>query len=212
MYKQTGNVCYLAIILSGCFGLRVGELVALKEEDFDLQKMELHVSRMEILGWTETGNKLRTNGVEVVDHLKTDESYRSLPITESAFKIFELIIEKNRSRGFQDGYLFLRDDGTRINVRSYAGALKRANKAAGLIQRSNHKLRKTLLSELEHSIGATKTRVYAGHSRNSLTLERNYLYLTTPLSNESTAIEEIIGNRVPDCSDFVQLSPKSEQK
>lgn len=212
MFRQTGNVCYLAIILSGCFGLRAGELVALKEEDFDLQRMELHVSRMEILGWTGTGDKLHSKGVEVVDRLKTDESYRSLPITESAFKVFELIIEYNRSRGFKDGYLFLRDDGTRINTAAFDRALKKANKKAGLIQRSNHKLRKTLLSELEHSIGATKTRAYAGHSRNSVTLERNYLYLTTPLSSESTAIEEIISTRVPDCTDFVQFPQKSEQK
>ncbi len=212
MFQKTGNVCYLAIILSGCFGLRAGELVALKEEDFDLQRMVVNISRMEVLGWVGSGDQLHSEGVKVVERLKTDESNRSLPITQSAFKIFEIIIEYNRSRGFHDGYLFLRDDGTRINTSSFDRALKKTNKKAGLIQRSNHKLRKTLLSELEHSIGATKTRAYAGHSHNSVTLEKNYLYLTTPLSDESTAIEEIICTRVPDCSDFVQLSPKSEQK
>ncbi len=174
--------------------------------------MELHVSRMEILAWTGTGDNLHVKGVKVVDRLKTDESYRSLPITESAFRVFELIIEYNRSRGFTDGYLFLRDDGTRVNTSAFDRALKKANTKAGLVQRSNHKLRKTLLSELEHSIGATKTRAYAGHSRNSVTLERNYLYLTTPLTNESNAIEEIICDRVPDCTVFVQFPSKSEQK
>lgn len=205
MYQKTDNTCYLAIILSGCFGLRIGELVALKEEDIDLSNMELRIERSEITKWKKENGKLRYDGVEVVDRLKTTESKRSLPITESAFRIFELVIDHNRSHGFSEGYLFLRNDGTRVNVHSFARALKRTNKNAGLTQRSNHKLRKTLLSELEHEIGSTKTKAFAGHSHNSVTLEQNYLYITSPLVNESATLEHILSDRVP-------ATQKSEQK
>ena len=197
MYRKTDNTCYLAIILSGCFGLRIGELVALKEEDIDLSTMELRIERSEITKWREENGRLHYDGVEVVNRLKTTESKRSLPITESALRIFELVIDHNRAHGFADGYLFLRNDGTRINVHSFARALKRTNKNAGLEQRSNHKLRKTLLSELEREIGSTKTKAFAGHSHNSVTLEQNYLYITSPLSNESDKLERILSDRVP---------------
>lgn len=57
-------------------------------------------------------------------------------------------------------------------------ALDRANKDAGLVQRSLHKIRKTVLSRLDMSRNFTVERIreIAGHSRESITLYTNYFY------------------------------------
>ena len=45
-YKKTKNVAYLAIGVNFTFGLRVGELVALKKEDFS--QNIVHIQRQEV--------------------------------------------------------------------------------------------------------------------------------------------------------------------
>ena len=206
MFIETGNTAYLAIILSGCLGLRIGELVALKHSDFDFETGEVSICRQEITNWNknETG-KLVREGFQVVDYLKTTESKRLLPITNSVANIYALIMSYNLNNGISSDYLFVNKDGTRKHACSVSDALRRINRQLGFKQRSNHKLRKTLLSELEGAIGLTKTRAYAGHSRNSTTLEKNYLYITHPLTSETAAVDSIITERMPTLL-------KSEQK
>ena len=211
LYDETKNTSYLAVILSACLGLRAGELVAIKFTDFDFENGEVHIRRQEIARLERSINqqnddKLHIVGYDVVDYLKTDESKRDLPITDAIERIYWAVYKHNQDNGVDSEYLFTSKDGKKIHASSLNGALRRANRRAGLIQRSNHKLRKTLLSELEHNLGATKTRAYAGHSHNSVILEKNYLYLTNPLKDEKDAINGILNDRMP-----TSLT-KSEQK
>ena len=199
MFIKTKNTAYLAVILSGCLGLRVGELVALKYEDFDFKDMTVHIRRQEIRNYQKDNhdNYIR-NGYSVVDYLKTDESVRSLPMSEPVINIYNLLVEYNKENEIQSDYLLIsKSTKERMTQNHYANALKRVNQNAGLIQRSNHKLRKTLLSELEYNIGRTYTRAYAGHSHNSVTLERNYLYPTSPLSSQTNTVNDLVSKRVP---------------
>ena len=207
MFEDTKNTAYLAIILSGCLGLRVGELVALKKDDFDFKDMVVYIRRQEVRSYekTESGRYKRT-GYSVVDYLKTDESVRALPMSEPVVKIYDMLVNYNKTLNPSSEYLLLsKVSKERMSQSSYAGALHRANKNAGFIQRSNHKLRKTLLSELDHSVGRTYTRAYAGHSHNSVTLEKNYLYPTSPLLSQLSTVNDLVSERVP-------LALKSEQK
>ena len=198
MFAKTSNTSYLAIILSGCLGLRAGELIALKKSDFDFVKNEVNIQRQEIVNWIKNdNNELIREGYQVVDYLKTTESKRSLPITESVARVYDLIVSRNNFDGIESDYLFVYKDGSRKHASTVATALRRINKQLGFVQRSNHKLRKTLLSELENTIGLTKTRAFAGHSRNSTTLERNYLYITSPLTSDMSAIDSVVTERVP---------------
>lgn len=206
MFVKTGNTSYLAIILSGCLGLRAGELIALKQSDFDFVNNEVNIQRQEVVNWVKNeNNDLVREGYQVVDYLKTTESRRSLPITDSVARVYDLIVSRNNFDGIDSDYLFVYKDGSRKHASTVATALRRINKQLGFTQRSNHKLRKTLLSELENTIGLTKTRAFAGHSRNSTTLEKNYLYITSPLTSDIEAINSVVTERVPTLL-------KSEQK
>lgn len=206
MFVKTGNTSYLAIILSGCLGLRAGELIALKQSDFDFVNNEVNIQRQEVVNWVKNeNNDLVREGYQVVDYLKTTESRRSLPITDSVARVYDLIVSRNNFDGIDSDYLFVYKDGSRKHASTVATALRRINKQLGFTQRSNHKLRKTLLSELENTIGLTKTRAFAGHSRNSTTLEKNYLYITSPLTSDMEAINSVVTERVPTLL-------KSEQK
>lgn len=198
MFVKTGNTSYLAIILSGCLGLRAGELIALKQSDFDFVNNEVNIQRQEVVNWVKNeNNDLVREGYQVVDYLKTTESRRSLPITDSVARVYDLIVSRNNFDGIDSDYLFVYKDGSRKHASTVATALRRINKQLGFTQRSNHKLRKTLLSELENTIGLTKTRAFAGHSRNSTTLEKNYLYITSPLTSDMEAINSVVTERVP---------------
>lgn len=199
MFEDTQNSAYLAIILSGCLGLRVGELVALKKEDFDFENMVVYIRRQEVRAYEKTEDgKYKRTGYSVADYLKTDESDRALPMSEPVVKIYNLLVEYNKTLNSTSEYLLLsKTSKERMNQNSYSRALCRANKNAGFIQRSNHKLRKTLLSELDHNIGRTYTRAYAGHSHNSVTLEKNYLYPTSPLLSQLSTVNDLVSERVP---------------
>ena len=89
-------------------------------------------------------------------------------------------------------------------------ALDRANNAAGLTQRSLHKIRKTVLSRLEMSRTFTLERIreIAGHSRESVTLYTNYFYTIEGLEGISgcKTFEEVVEFKMPDFRKIEKLN------
>lgn len=174
---------YLAIALLFQTGLRVGELVALEEGDYDKENKTLHISKSEYRDYiVNEDDTLAYNGVKVGDP-KKKASIRTIDLSEEACGILDTIIANNKARGQKDGdYIFV----YRQKRLHCVGVLKRIYKLCDELdygRRSTHKIRKTILSNLvnmclQEGLGdISAIREYAGHV-DEATLLRNYVFST----------------------------------
>ena len=84
-FNKTKNTAYLAICLNFTLGLRIGELVALRE--CDIKEDTIHICRAESKNYTKDKNgKIHADGYRVVQHPKTDAGIRTLVLTPYAKK------------------------------------------------------------------------------------------------------------------------------
>lgn len=174
-FRELNNTMYLGIILNAFLGLRAGELIALKFSDFDFENMKLVICRSEKeKHFVNEDGKISRDGYEIVDHLKCNATSRTIPITSDVMKIIHMIKAQNIKMGFpQSEWLFIDDNNERKHALAVNKALKRTCDYAGIPRRSNHKIRKTFISELFKSMnfGLTEIRDIAGHKDGAFTLE-----------------------------------------
>ena len=206
-YMELHNTAYLAIIMCFCLGLRIGELVALKPEDFDFEAGVVHIRRREVSSKDESGKRC----FRISEKLKNGASRRDIPITSTCKFIYNLIMEDNKRRGTTCEYLLVScQNDDRMHSCSIDMALDRANNDAGLAQRSLHKVRKTVLSRLDMSRNFTVERIreIAGHSRESITLYTNYFYTIEGLDGISgcRTFEEVVEYKMPDFGKLDKLN------
>lgn len=86
--KENDNLFYLAVSVLYSCGLRISELLGLTWEDIDLEKKKIKVQR-----------QLLTNG-HLTTTLKTTNSYREVPISNSLLTIMRKNCTKNNERVF----------------------------------------------------------------------------------------------------------------
>lgn len=166
MYTETLDTAFLAVKLNFLLGLRVGELVALKWEDYT-NINHLHIVREEVR------NQI-TNQYEVVEHTKTNRD-RFVVLVPKAIGI----LQKMERTG---EYLFMRD-GNRITSRQIAYVLEKYAERQGVATKSTHKMRKTFASNLNASgVPLDCIRELLGHSNLNTTL--GYIY--NPLTEKET--------------------------
>lgn len=112
-----------AVYLLFKLGLRIGELVALKWQDIDLENREIHIHRMETLAEDNAG-KMRT---VVAEYTKKKSPYgdRFLPFGDYEQELFEKVRKINERNGYQDqGYIFCDENG-RNNIRSIDNLIRK---------------------------------------------------------------------------------------
>ena len=100
------NAC-LTIPFAFQTGLRLGEIVAIKETD--IEGHYIHIQRMEIreVEQLPDGSWSKQRFV-VVEYTKSDAGDRYVYLSSKALKIIEMVIENNKKHGFHDnGFLFL---------------------------------------------------------------------------------------------------------
>ncbi len=166
MYVETNDSVFLAVKLNFLLGLRVGELVALKYEDY-IDLNHLHIVREEVR------NQI-TNQYEVVNHTKTNMD-RFIVLIPKAIHILQKIERQNE-------YIFVRD-GERITSRQVAYVLEKYAERKGLTTKSTHKMRKTFASNLNaNGVPLDCIRELLGHSDIQTTL--GYIY--NPLTEKET--------------------------
>ena len=166
LYAETSDTSYLAVKLNFLLGLRVGELVALKWEDW-CDTNHLHIVREEIRDQTD-------NSYSVVEHTKTNRDRFVVVIP----KAVEILSKIERT----DDYIFMRD-GKRITSIRIATILRKYANYNDVPLKSSHKLRKTYASNLNASgVPLDCIREMLGHS--SLTTTLGYLY--NPLTEDET--------------------------
>lgn len=166
MYAETLDTSFLAVKLNFLLGLRVGELVALKWEDYS-DMNHLHIVREEV-------RNQNTNTYEVVEHTKTN-SDRFVVLVPKAINILQKV---KRSRD----YIFTRN-GERLTSRQVAYVLEKYAERQGVAIKSTHKMRKTYASNLNASgVPLDCIRELLGHSNLNTTL--GYIY--NPLTEKET--------------------------
>ena len=157
-------------------GLRRGELLGLKWEDLDLEKGDLRVRRQ----------IARINGEVAEAPLKTENSYRTLPIGADAVGI--LLEQRKRTHS---EYVFLPPTGGPISLDSVLYMLHRVLKRAGLPRVRFHDLRHTFATHaLASGVDAKTLSGILGHTQASFTLD-TYTHVTGDMQKRAS---EIVGS------------------
>ena len=165
-YTETEDTAFLAVKLNFLLGLRVGELVALKWDDY-ININHLHIIREEVRNQV-------TKQYEVVEHTKTNRD-RFVVLVPKAINILQKIERTG-------DYIFMRD-GERLTSRQIAYVLEKYAERQGLSTKSTHKMRKTFASNLNASgVPLDCIRELLGHSNLNTTL--GYIY--NPLTEKET--------------------------
>lgn len=179
----------LAVILLFYLGLRVGELVALKEEDIKNDK--IMIMRMESRSF-ETSNEIdyKQSGRNVVEHTKTSAGNREIYLVPEARKIIDIILQQNRINK-SEGYLFI-VDGKRVYDTAIRWRVEKYCKKAGIKYRSPHKIRKTWISKLiDAQMSINSIRELAGHEDERTTF-KNYCYDRKTEKQRKEQLEETL--------------------
>ncbi len=152
-----------AIFLLFKLGLRIGEVVAIKEEDINLHEKTIHIHRTETLELNHNDN-LRP---VVVNHTKKKSHYgdRYLPLSDYDITIIRNVQKVNKIYGYVDsGYLFLDKKG-RTKIREIDNRIRKFCRQAKIPEKSAHDIRRTVASEMYmKKVPVEIIRDFLGHS------------------------------------------------
>lgn len=188
-YEKTKNTAYLAVCMNFYLGLRVGELVALHTDDFS--KKSVSIKRQEVKSYNVVNGESHRNGYEIANYTKTEEGTRTIICVSEARRFFDMIVKANKENGFSGGYLLLNEKGERMHDFSVNNVLRRLNKKINTVQKGNHKIRKTCISNLANSGMLTDEDImkFAGHTDFSTT--KNY-YIFRKEEDKQDAFEQAL--------------------
>lgn len=203
-YSKTKNTAYLAVCLSKHLATRVGELVALKSNDFT--DSTVHIQRQEIKAYTKnTDGTICRNGYDISPYTKSKDSDRILPLTPMAKYFFTMIQNANMERGFYSEYLMLNANGNRMNEFSINNVLRKLNTKISTPQKGSHGLRKTCLSDMKYSglLTDEEIRRFAGH-KDIFTTLNCYIFPIASIEKRIDAYESAIDGNIANVFKSVQ--------
>lgn len=191
-FSETGVVACLAVPLTFKTGLRIGEIVTLKESD--IEGSYIHVQRMEIRTVRQLDNGAWSKqAFTVADYTKSAAGDREVYLSVNARKILEKIIACNREHGYTDnGYLFLNEKG-RIHAKSVDYRIRKYCRHIGISEKAMHKIRKTYISTLiDSGLNINEIRKLAGHE-DERTTYGNYCFNRKTVSETESLLEKALG-------------------
>lgn len=174
-FAETGATACLAVPLAFQTGLRLGEIVALKESD--VVGNYLHVQRMEVRKVEQLADGTWSKQTfAVVDYTKSEAGDREVYLSKTARKIIADVIANNREHGYSDkGYLFLNERG-RIHSKNVDYRIRKYCRHIGISEKALHKIRKTYISTLiDSGLNINEIRKLAGHE-DERTTYNNYCF------------------------------------
>lgn len=202
-FNKTKNTAYLAICLNFNLGLRVGELVALRESDIDGDI--IRIRRGEVKDYTKDENgKIVRNGYKVAN-TKTKAGKRDLILTPDAKKYIKMALDENKANERSDeDYIFLSKSGERMHEYAVNNVLRRCNGVRNEKDRfiisgkpsGNHAIRKTCISELHdsHLLPDRMISDFAGHKDISTT-QKYYIHSVTPLTEKADVFAKVFSSK-----------------
>jgi len=185
--KSKFTVC-LALCLNFYLGLRAGELMALKESD--REGNYVYVQRQEIVNNVLKDGRWKQEGFVIDDYLKADKEIRVLYLVKEARRYWDMIIAQNGKDNCSGDFLFMHNN-VRVHIPSLTYRLKKYCKALKIKRKSNHKIRKTVLSTLVDVVGLDEARKWGGQSDFS-TLLNSYYFSRQRDSEKEKVIDEAL--------------------
>lgn len=164
--RTRGTIWDFGVLLIMQTGLRVGELAALKKQDWadDILK----IRRTEIRSADENGKYVNS----VRDFTKTEAGIRDVILTDGGKETLRKILEIN-----PDGEYLFENNGKRIRGNTFNKHLGVVLKSLGMEHRSIHKLRKTYITTLIDS-GCDDSTIMKQVGHKSIETSRGYYYFS----------------------------------
>lgn len=167
-------------------GMRIGELLAIKEEDIDLEHKTLEINGT--IHWFHDDN----GGFGLKDTTKTEKSYRVIGLTTRSCDILrKAMLENKKDKNWNDeyisrGFVFTNHKGNPMYSARFNKILREAANAVGIKNKTvtSHILRHShisMLCEQGTSLKAIMNRV--GHSDHRTTLQI-YSHVTEQMDKE----------------------------
>lgn len=187
----------LMVLLNFQLGLRIGELVALKWED--IQENYISINKMETTTFIvdEDGNVI-PDGFKVVPYVKSEAGFRNVYLNNIAKEILKKIKKVHLSGGyFDDGFLYIASrTKKRGTSRTFTKYLEDLCDCAGVVNKSNHKIRKTYISSLfDNGVNINTIREQAGHEDEKTSLN-NYCFDQKNTSKKEYELEKAANQRM----------------
>ena len=175
-------------------GLRLGEVVALKETD--IHGEFIHVERMEVRETKKNADGTwQPQHFVVVDYVKSEAGVRDVFLTSKAKNIIQTVLAYNKERNLQDkGFLFLDKTGNRIKSKSVDTRLRKYCRKIGISEKGLHAERRTYISTLiDAQLNINEIRKLVGHESESTTY-RSYCYNRLSRTETDDKIEQALSN------------------
>lgn len=187
----------LLVLLNFQIGLRIGELVALKWED--INGNYITIRRMETTTYKVNENgEVIPDGYKVVPYVKSEAGYRNIYLNGIAQSLLAEIRKLNLKYDYyDDGYIFIASRRkTRGTSRTLTKYLESLCESAGIMNKSNHKIRKTYISSLfDYKININTIREQAGHEDEKTSLN-NYCFDQKDVSERERELERAANGRM----------------
>ena len=167
----------LMLLINFSLGLRIGELAALKVDDIDMVHHVVYVNKSckcykkrDEFG-NAVGGYIHTVGVT-----KTPKGKRMIPMSYNAQKLFSILLQYRREKGYKSQYLAYDGEDARARVKSMSRILKRLCEKTDIDDFTSHIIRKSFATALSccPDIDIATISEYLGHAQVSTTVN-NYL-------------------------------------
>lgn len=192
--SNSTSTASLGVLLLFNSGLRVGELVAIRERNIfdDYLWIEEEEQRDYIISIDEKTQKVvcTYNGTKV-GKAKTNASFRKVPLTKEAKEIIKLVLETNKANGFKDEDFLFVNATQRMQENTILKRIYKLCDEAFIDKRSPHKIRKTFASMLVNKgiMDISEVSSILGHVGEQ-TLINHYLYSTKSANTRLDRLEQ----------------------
>lgn len=192
--RHTTATASLGVLLLFQTGLRVGELVALRErnvfDDYIYVEAEEQRDYQIIIDEGKSEVTCVYKGTSV-GAAKTDAAYRQIPLTEEAKYLIDLVRQSNKNNGYKtEDFLFV-NAKQRMQENTILKHIYKYCDRAFIDRRSPHKVRKTFASLLINNglMDLSEVAGLMGHV-DEKTLINHYLYSTQESSTKLSRMEK----------------------
>jgi site-specific recombinase XerD len=177
---------YNAVMFGLGTGVRIGELLALNWPDFDFLNAEVSITKTLIRSKDKNNKEI----LKVQDSVKTDRSFRTVPLNRDIITMLKTLKKKRLAEGFNDNNIvFCSQKGTHMSPRNFNRVLKSICNKAGIKKISANVTRHTFATVAVERKAEIKTiSEILGHRR----IETTYNNYVHPSNEKKKQVAELM--------------------